>query len=147
MLPPYTELIRFDAGPRLQGEELRVAARGILRGHLDRMVPGNPFDGFEARLVSTCRPSWRATPPCTTPTRSRPSGWPAPASKLLGSHVEWLLGDGGDRSVAAMARIVEGCKMLGFKLARRRMFDPTEAMHALGQAWTEAMGSLDDALI
>ena len=26
-LPPYTELVRFDAGPRLEGDELRSASR------------------------------------------------------------------------------------------------------------------------
>jgi hypothetical protein len=57
-----------------------------------------------------------------------------------------LLGDEGAPATAAMARIVEGCKLLGFKLARRRPFDPTDAMGALGDAWTEAMSSLRDAV-
>ena len=45
-----------------------------------------------------------------------------------------------------MGRIVDGCKVLGFKLARRRPFDPTDAMTALSQAWTEALGALDEAV-
>ena len=39
VLPPYTELVRFDAGPRLRGEELRQAARALLRGHLAHRPP------------------------------------------------------------------------------------------------------------
>ena len=66
--------------------------------------------------------------------------------ELLASHVDWLLESEGSRATAAMARIVDGCKLLGFKLARRRPFDPTEAMQALGAAWTEAIGSLDEAM-
>ena len=66
--------------------------------------------------------------------------------ELLGSHVDWLLGDEGATSVEAMGRIVEGCKVLGFKLARRRAFDPSEAMRALSDAWSEAMGSLAETL-
>ena len=46
--------------------------------------------------------------------------------ELAASHVDWLLGDDGDEvASAAMGRIVEGCKVLWFKLARRRAFDPS----------------------
>jgi Domain of unknown function (DUF1839) len=146
VLPPYTELIRFDAGPRLQGVELRTVARGMLRGHLGRMVPGNPFDGFGERLdsdLATLLAGDAALYHAYTFATFRMAG---AGFELLASHLEWLLGAEGARSIGAMARIVDGCKMLGFKLARRRMFDPTEAMRALSSAWTEAMGSLDDAL-
>ncbi len=146
VLPPYTELIRFDAGPRLAGEELRAAARGILRGHLDRMVPGNPFDGFTARLVADLPALLEGDAALYHAFTFATFRMAGAGFELLASHVEWLLGANGDRSVAAMARIVDGCKMLGFKLARRRMFDPTEPMSGLSQAWAEAMESLDDAL-
>jgi hypothetical protein len=66
--------------------------------------------------------------------------------ELLASHVDWLLGDAGAPASAAMGRIVEGCKVLGFKLARRRPFDPTDAMHDLSAAWTEAIDALDGAV-
>ena len=52
VLPPYTELIRFDAGPAIRDPELHEVARGLLRGHLDRVPPGNPFDRFAARLTA-----------------------------------------------------------------------------------------------
>ena len=66
--------------------------------------------------------------------------------ELLASHAEWLLGERSSPATDAMSRIVEGCKVLGFKLARRRPFDPTDAMTALGEAWTEALGELDRAV-
>jgi hypothetical protein len=53
-----------------------------------------------------------------------------------------LLGERGAAATAAMARIVEGCKLMGFKLARRRPFDPSESMDALAAAWTEALEAL-----
>jgi hypothetical protein len=146
VLPPYTELIRFDAGPRLEGDALHAAAREILRGHLDRIVPGNPFDEFGARLsaeLPALLEGDAARYHAFTFATFRMAG---AGFELLASHVEWLLGEQGAQAVEAMARIVEGCKMLGFKLARRRMFDPTEPMRGLSEAWTEAMGSLSDVL-
>jgi hypothetical protein len=146
VLPPYTELIRFDAGPRLQGEDLRRASLELLRGHLRRIVPGNPFDRFHARLAADL-PSllegdidrYHAFTFATF--RMAGAGF-----ELLASHVDWLLGDAGAPASAAMSRIVEGCKVLGFKLARRRPFDPTDAMNDLSAAWTEAIDALDGAV-
>ncbi len=146
VLPPYTELIRFDAGPRLTGDALREAALPILRGHLGRVVPGNPFDRFAERLTADL-PALLAGDAALYHAFTFATFRMAGAGfELLASHVDWLLGDRGTPAVAAMGRIVDGCKVLGFKLARRRPFDPTEAMTALSQAWTEALGSLDRAV-
>ena len=146
VLPPYLELIRFDAGPSLHGEDLRAASRDLLRGHLDRVVPGNPFDRFSARLA-TDLPILLAGDAdlyhAYTFATFRMAG---AGFELLASHVDWLLGEDGAPATAAMGRIVDGCKVLGFKLARRRPFDPSEAMQALSDSWTEALGSLDDAV-
>lgn len=146
VLPPYLELIRFDAGPSLRGDDLRETARGLLRGHLDRVVTGNPFDRFGARL-GTDLPGLLAGDAdqyhAYTFATFRMAG---AGFELLASHVDWLLGTDGAAASAAMARIVDGCKLLGFKLARRRPFDPTEAMQGLRDSWTEALGSLDDAV-
>lgn len=146
VLPPYLELIRFDAGPSLRGDDLRETARGLLRGHLDRVVTGNPFDRFGARL-GTDLPGLLAGDAdqyhAYTFATFRMAG---AGFELLASHVDWLLGTDGAAASVAMARIVDGCKLLGFKLARRRPFDPTEAMQGLRDSWTEALGSLDDAV-
>jgi hypothetical protein len=146
VLPPYTELIRFDAGPSLRGEALRAASRELLAGHLRKVVPGNPFDRFTARLEADL-PGLLASDAeryhAFTFATFRMAG---AGFELLASQVEWLLGDAGAAATAAMSRIVDGCKVLGFKLARRRPFDPTDAMGALGTAWSEALESLDRAL-
>lgn len=146
VLPPYTELIRFDAGPRLAGEGLREAARGILRGHLDRVVPGNPFERFADRLAADF-PDLLAGDAARYHAYTFATFRMAGAGfELLASHVDWLLGAAGEPATAPMARIVDGCKVLGFKLARRRPFDPSEAMGAMSDAWTEALAALDRAL-
>jgi hypothetical protein len=146
VLPPYTELIRFDAGPTIRDPELHEVADGLLRGHLDRVPPGNPFDRFAARLAADL-PSLldgdEARYHAFTFATFRMAG---AGFELLASHAEWLLGERGAPATEAMGRIVEGCKVLGFKLARRRPFDPTDAMAALSQAWTEALGALDEAV-
>jgi hypothetical protein len=54
-----------------------------------------------------------------------------------------LLGAAGDDVVAAFERVVDGCKTLSFKLARRRMFDPEPAVAAAAAAWQEAQERLD----
>jgi hypothetical protein len=146
VLPPYTELIRFDAGPRLEGEAVRDAALRQLRGHLGRIPAGNPFERFSRRFsadLPALLTGGEATYHAFTFATFRMAG---AGFELLASHVEWLIGDDGREATAAMARIVEGCKLMGFKLARRRPFDPTEAMTGLVSSWATAMDALDTAL-
>lgn len=146
VLPPYTELVRFDAGPRLEGQELRTAARGLLRYHLDRRPAGNPFQRFGERLVADLpglldgdSAAYHAYAFATV--RMAGAGF-----ELCASHVDWLLGPDGERASAALGQIVEGSKVLGFKLARRRPFDIEAVVQPLGDAWDDAMSSLDRAL-
>lgn len=145
VLPPYTELVRFDAGTRLEGEELHAAARMLLRRHLDRRPASNPFERFGAslerempRLLEGDAAEYHAYAFATV----RMAG---SAFEVLGSLSDWLIGP---QSAAAgpLARIVEGCKTLSFRLARRRAFDPAPAIAALGEAWEEALMGLDDAV-
>lgn len=146
VLPPYTELIRFDARPAIREPELHAAARSLLREHLDLIPSGNPFDRFADRLTADL-PGLLAGDATMYHAFTFATFRMAGAGfELLGSHVDWLLGDDGVLAAAAMARIVEGCKVLGFKLARRRAFDPTEAMAALRDAWRESMTALDAVL-
>ena len=51
VLPPYTELVRFDAGERLDGDELREAARERLREHLARRPATTRSQRFGAQLA------------------------------------------------------------------------------------------------
>jgi len=146
VLPPYTELVRFDAGPRLHGGELREAALALLRRHLAHRPASNPFVRFAAqlerdlpRLLEGDASDYHAYAFAT----ARMAG---SAFEVAASEAEWLLGDGADAAAQALLRIVEGCKALSFKLARRRPFQPESALSALALAWDEAMELLDGAI-
>ncbi len=146
VLPPYTELVRFDAAAPLQGEALRDAARTLLCGHLARRPSSNPFVRFGEqlerdlpRLLDGDASDYHAYAFATV----RMAG---SAFELAASQAEWLLGDGAARACTALRGIVDGCKALSFRLARRRAFEPAETLSTLASAWDEAMGRLDDAL-
>lgn len=146
ILPPYTELVRFDAGPRLEGDRLRAASRRILRHHLDRVPARDPFERFGehlARDLSNLLEGDAARYHAYAFATVRMAG---AGFELCASHVDWLLGVDGARAARAMTEIVEGSKLLGFKLARRRPFDTKAATDRLSDAWNEALGALDDAL-
>jgi hypothetical protein len=152
-LPPYTELVRFDAGPRLEGAELQAGARERLALHLARRPRTNPFERFGAALERDL-PSLLEGDPAQyhayafATVRMAGSGF-----ELLASEAEWLFGAGGvavdgpaGDAVAAMGEIVDGCKLLSLKLARRRAFEPGPRIADLARAWERATGGLDAAL-
>jgi hypothetical protein len=137
VLPPYTELVRFDAGPCLRGAELHDAARMLLRGHLARRPASNPFARFAIQLE-------RDLPRLLDGDASDYHAYAFATVRMVGSafdvaaaQAEWLLGD---------AAGPEGCKVLSFRLARRRAFEPESALSALAMAWDEAMELLDAAV-
>ncbi|HEY5192245.1 MAG TPA: DUF1839 family protein [Solirubrobacteraceae bacterium] len=146
VLPPYTELVRFDAAQPLRGGDLRERARALLRNHLTRRPASNPFVRFGAqldrdlpRLLEGDAHEYHAYAFATV----RMAG---SAFEVAATQAEWLLGDGASRAREALQRIVEGCKVLSFRLARRRTFEPRETISALATSWDEAMSRLDDAL-
>ncbi len=65
------------------------------------------------------------------------------AFELCASHLDWLLGGEGAAASSALREIVDGCKVLSLKLARRRAFDPQPLVERLAGAWGRAMGRLD----
>ena len=120
VLPPYTELVRFDAGPRLRESELREAARALLRRHLAHRPASNPFVRFGAQLE-------RDLPRLLDGDASDYHAYAFATVRMVGSafevtssQAEWLLGDDAGPVSEALGRIVEGCKVLSFRLARRR---------------------------
>jgi hypothetical protein len=146
VLPPYAELMRFDAGAPLRGAELEAAALELLRRDLDRRPVTNPFSRFGLqlerdleRLLAGDAADYHAYAFATV--RMAGSAFEAAAS-----HIEWLLGEAGAGTREALEEIVEGCKTLSFRLARRRPFDPEPAIAALAAAWDEAGARLDGAL-
>ena len=146
ILPPYTELVRFDAGPALRGEELRAATRDLLARHLALRPSDNPFARFAAALQRDL-PALLAGEPADyyayafMTVRMVGSGF-----ELVGAQARWLLGDGGQDAAAACDRIVEASKLLSLKLARRRPFDPSPVLAGMADAWEHAVGGLDAAL-
>jgi len=146
VLPPYTELVRFDAGSPLHGEELRDAARTLLRRDLDRRPATNPFVRFAAQLE-------RDLPQLLAGDAADYHAYAFATVRMVGSafevaasHVDWLIGDAGAVACGTLAQIVEGCKVLSFRLARRRPFEPEPAVAALATAWDEAVAQLDELI-
>jgi hypothetical protein len=143
-LPPYTELVRFDAGDPLAAAELREAALELLRARLRRRPATNPFVRFGAqlerdlpRLLDGDAADYHAYAFATV----RMAG---SAFEAAGSHVDWLFGDAGAAARGALGHIVEGCKALSFRLARRKAFEPEEAVATIAAAWDQAMARLDE---
>jgi hypothetical protein len=146
VLPPYTELARLDAGPQLEAEELRGAAREMLAAQTARRPADNPFLRFGAQLQ-------RALPELLTGDAQHYHDYAFATVRMVGSafeagadHVEWVLGGAGAETATSMRAIVDGCKTLSFKLARRREFDAVPRIEALAGAWDEAFARLDDVL-
>lgn len=145
-LPPYTELVRFDAGPKLEGEPLREAARRLLRRHLARRPAQNPFERFGAQLVQRLPSLLNAGLDDYHAYAFATVRMAGSAFEIAASHAEWLLGEESRPAVDAMGAIVDGCKALSFRLARRRAFEPQPLLAPLGDAWARAIEALDEAV-
>jgi hypothetical protein len=147
VLPPYAELVRFDAGERLAGTELRAAARELLLRHLALRPSSNPFERFGAALEEDLpallageAEDYHAYAFATV--RMVGSGF-----ELIGAQAAWLLGAArASEVVAATQEIVDATKVLSLKLARRRAFDPAPVIAGLASAYDRALGGLDAAL-
>jgi hypothetical protein len=141
-LPPYTELVRFDAGEPLRGKALAEAARELLSRHLKRRPASNPFALFGARLEEEL-------PALREGSLDDYHAYAFATVRMAGSafeaaadHARWLYGDDAGEAQAAMEEIVNGCKALSFRLARRRPFDPAPSVTAMAEAWERAMSAL-----
>ncbi len=144
VLPPYTELVRFDAGPRLTGAALRDASLETLRRNLLHRPGDNPVLRFAAtleRVLPALREgdlaAYHAYAFATV--RILGSGFEA-----LGSYAEWLFGESGHPATAPIADVVEASKALSFRLARRREFDPRELVERLAGGWARALEALTE---
>jgi hypothetical protein len=138
LLPPYLELARFDGTP---AADLRSVATELLAYHLRHRPEDNPFGRFGSRLdadlprlLAGSAEDFHAYAFATV----RMAG---AAFELLQAHSVWLLGE----PIEPLDRIVEGAKILSFRLARRRAFDPGPAVAGMAGAWAEAMDALDAA--
>lgn len=146
VLPPYTELVRFDAGRPLEAGRLRSAASEALQRHLALRPATNPFERFRAQLERELPGLLRAGLEEYHAYAFATVRMAGSAFEVLADHARWLLGDASAQAVAPMGEIVDGCKALSFRLARRRPFDPGPALTALASAWETALGSLEAAV-
>ena len=139
-LPPYVELVRFDAGPALSGPALRErrprAARRLPR---PGARPTTRSQRFLAALEADLPRLLDGRPrPTTTRTRSTTRGWRAPRSSCWPATSRWLLGEEGEKAAAALDDVVGGTKMLLFRLARRRAFDVAGVIGPMADGWETA---------
>ena len=144
VLPPYAELVRFDSGSALRGDELRVASVDVLRGHLAKRPRDNPFERFGTALerelptlLERGLDDYHAYAFATV----RMAG---SAFEILGSHARWLFDERADPAADATAEIVAGCKAMSFRLARRRQFDPGALIESMAAGWSQSIAALAD---
>ncbi len=144
-LPPYVELVRFDAGPRLDGHDLRRAAHEMLQANLARRPKRNPWLAYAERLtqdlpalLAGSADDYHAYAFATV----RQCG---AAFELTESFLEWI-DDPSPHAAAArqsFGQQAAGAKTLLFKLARRRLFDPAPEIKQLAQDWDTGMAALE----
>jgi hypothetical protein len=146
VLPPYSEIVRFDAGPRLAGEALRTAARESLRDHLACKPRRNPWLAFGQRLSADLPALLAGTDTAYHAYAFATVRQCGAAFELARSFVEWLTGPSGPHArsaLDALDRQVNGAKALLFRLARRRAFDPAPAIAQLAADWEAATTALE----
>jgi hypothetical protein len=146
ILPPYTEIVRFDSGPRLEGSELRAAARALLRRHLEHRPRSDPFERFAVQLSRDLPLLSEAGPEAYHAYAFATVRMVGAAFELAAAQADWLLAADAARPVEAMRTIVDGCKVLGFRLARRRQFDPGPVLETLSEAWRQTIEALEEVV-
>ncbi len=139
VLPPYLELARFDGPP---AADPQAVARELLAQHLGYRPADNPFERFGARLQEDLPRLLEGSSEDFHAYAFATVRMAGAAFELLQAHCEWLLGE----RLGSLDRIVEGAKILSFRLARRRAFDPGPAIGDMAAAWEEAMGHLERAV-
>jgi hypothetical protein len=145
VMDPFTEIVRFGAGPRLTGPDLLQAARELLGEHWSRRPERNPFEAWGERLADDLRRLLAGEAEDYHAYAFVTVRMVGSAFELLADHVDWLFGPSGAEASASLREIVEGTKVVSFRLARRRQFDPEPALASLARAWEagmERIGSL-----
>jgi hypothetical protein len=146
VMDPFVELVRFDAGTRLHGEDLRAGAQELLAEHLARRPTINPFAAWSAALAEDLPRLLAGTPEDYHAYAFVTVRMVGSAFELLADHVDWTLGRDGAPASADFRRIVEGSKVVSFRLARRRQFDTDATLTPLIDAWENGMAHLERTL-
>lgn len=144
VLPPYVELVDFNACTPLHDEALRRAAMLSLQRVISRRSRNNPWLAFGERLVNDL-------PKLLEGSESEYHAYAFATVRQCGaafevakSFVEWLAPSSvaGLTAATALDRQVTGAKTLLFKLARRKAFDPRPAIEQLAGDWNTTMSAL-----
>jgi len=146
VLPPYVEIVRFDAGPRLEGLELRRAVREMIGRQLARLPKRNPWSVFGERLGRDLPGLLRGTNNDYHAYAFATVRQAGAAFELLKSFVEWMGAPDSNCAAAAtgaLERQVAGAKTMLFKLARQRAFDPTPLVTELAADWDITMRTME----
>lgn len=144
-LVPYLESARFG-GRALTGNPLRRASAGFAAEQLAGRSDTNPFLAFADRLpgdlvaLADAEPAFAASYTFAT---VRMAG---SAATLAASYARWLLDDAGEPTAQALDAVGATCKTLGFRLARRRPFDPQPLLQQAAAQWDDGLQRLGDAL-
>lgn len=145
-MEPFIEVVNFDAGPRLQGAELRAAARELLAHHHARRPRTNPFTAWQGQLEAYLPQLLAGAPEDYHAYAFVTVRMVGAAFELLRDHITWLFGDDGSDAIEALTQIVDGSKVMSFRLARRRAFDPEPVVAGLAGAWDTSMAAIDRML-
>jgi hypothetical protein len=142
-LPGYVEVVRFDAGPRLEGEELRAVARELLRDHLLRRPARSPFLAFGDQLGRELDGVLALSPEDVHVFAFATTRMAGAAMALAAAHVRWVLGDAGAEAADAFDAVSATTRTLTMRLMRRKPFDASGLVDALDADWSRAMDLLD----
>lgn len=147
VLFPYVEFVKRD-GRALEGRALLDGSLSLMKDHLARR-PAGVFARFRTEFprhleLLAVRPMAYFHLYAFNIMRQLGANF-----ELLGSHVQWLAGQGEtglEEVVAACTQIAEGAKALQFQLARavsrRKSGDYTSVLDALERAHDRALGTL-----
>jgi hypothetical protein len=143
-LPGYVELVRFDAGPRLVGDELRATARELLREHLLRRPERNPFVSFGAQLGAELDELVQLDDVGVHAFAFATTRMAGAAAALAAAHVRWCLPGSSGGAAECLDRVALTTRTLTIRLVRRKPFDPGPLITALAGDWAEAQERLDE---
>jgi hypothetical protein len=140
VLPPYAELVRFDAGPKLSGAALKEAARNVLTRHLTSLPHSNPWLAFGERLSADF-------PQLLAGTEANYHAYAFATVRQCGAAFELAASSAEsigapEAAVQALLRQTAGAKTLLLKLARRRAFDAAPILTNLAADWDLATEQL-----
>lgn len=146
ILPPYAELVNFDAGPRLEGEQLREAVMESLRRRMAYRPVRNPWLAFGERLANDMPGLFAASESSYHAYAFATVRQCGAAFEVARSFVQWMAPWTSSHAFVAadaLGRQVDGAKTLLFKLARRRAFNADFEIAQLAADWDIAMDALE----